>query len=811
MQEAFTKSDINIFEKTYPEHCYHCHDLLPETPIVQDDKAFCCSGCATVFEILSQNDLCDYYALDSSLVGSKIAFDAEKFAFLELTEIQQKLIRYQDESQARVLFNIPSIHCSSCIYLLENLHKLDKGFLKTEINFPRKELTVIYNPAQLNLRKVVEWLARIGYEPYLSLKEMDGSDRPKESKETLIKLGVAGFAFGNIMLLSFPEYLGASPEASHDLDIWFRYIALALSVPVVFYAAGSFFTSAWKSLKHGFLNIDAPIALAVGVTFARSAYEVIVHGAPGYFDSMTGIVFFMLIGRYVQSRTYAKLQFERDYKSYFPLAIPVWREGEFVPVGLHDLVKNDRIKIANGELIPADGMVVKGNAYLDYSFVTGESDLVEKEPGQLVYAGARHRGDLIEIQLLQPVSNSYLTSLWNKDIFTHEKERRDKWLDNISHFFTWLVLLVAAGTAIYWAFNDPTMIMNTVTAVLIIACPCTILLTASFTNGFMLSAFSKKGFYIRSASFLEILSKPDCIVLDKTGTITNPADFEVGYEGHLLNEPQLLAIKALTERTSHPLSRILSLYLDGETANLSVQKLEEIPGQGLRGIINDMQLIIGNAKITKAPRSQSGKGSEVHININDKHAGTFYIKQKYRSGIARMFKALQSIAQTWIISGDVDNEAKQLDILTEGKTKLLFNQLPDQKLEVIESIQKEGKKVIMVGDGLNDSGALRQSDFGIAVTASVHNFTPASDAIIRADMLSMLDRFIRFASMGRKIIAWCFGYSLIYNILGIYLAVNGLLTPLLAAIIMPASSLSIIFLSWLFVGFFNKKLLKEPS
>lgn len=791
--------------------CYHCGDPLPDRPIFEADKSFCCSGCATVYSILSSNDLCNYYDLDATLKGKKIMFEAEKYAFLDLPELSSKLIRYQDDDQVRVLFHIPHVHCSSCIYLLENLPQLHPGFLKTEVNFPKKELTVVYDPKLLSLRESVEWLSRIGYEPYLSLKEMDPAAKPKTNKETLIKLGIAAFAFGNIMLLSFPEYLGASPEASHELDQWFRYIALILSIPVVFYSAGDFFVSAWKSLRHGFLNIDAPIALAVGVTFLRSVYEVTVHQAPGYFDSMTGIVFFMLIGRYVQGKTYEALQFERDYKSYFPLSIPVKTDGVFKPMGLHDLQKNDCIRIANGELIPADGIVYKGTAYLDYSFVTGESEIIEKEPGQLVYAGARHSGEWVEIQLLQPVSHSYLTSLWNKDIFSQTKERRDQWLDKISHFFTWLVLVVAALTGVFWAFVDPSMIMNTVTAVLIIACPCTILLTASFTNGFLLNAFSKSGLFVRSATFLEVLAKPDAVVLDKTGTITNPEDYEVGYEGHVLSEEILTSIRVVTARTSHPLSKIVHKYLKGDYEDFAVKDYQEFPGQGLSGQVGEDIITLGNARLTAAPINRQEKGSVVHVNINGKYAGTFFIRQKYRQGIAQLFEKLQNLADTWIISGDVADESAFLQEMTHEKTRLLFNQLPDQKLAVIESLQKSGQKVIMVGDGLNDSGALRQSDFGIAVTASVHNFTPASDAIIRADKLPVLDRFITLAARGRQIIAACFTYSLLYNIIGIYFAVNGLLTPLLAAIIMPASSLSIIFLSWIMVRYFDQKLLKTEQ
>jgi Cu+-exporting ATPase len=785
--------------------CFHCNDALPSRTITYDDHKFCCDGCAMVYQLLSKSELCDYYSIDPSQQRSKVEFDSNKYAYLELEEIQLKLIRYRDEHKVRVHFYIPKIHCSSCIYLLENLHQLDSGFLDSEINFPRKELNVLYDPSQLSLRDVVEWLARIGYEPYLSLDDME-QKKPKARKDTLIRLGVAAFAFGNIMLLSFPEYLGARPGASDQLDIWFRYLTLILSIPVVFYCAWPFFVSAWKSMRQGILNIDAPVALAIGVTFLRSAYEVLVNQAPGFFDSMSGIVFFMLIGRYVQDRTYEWIHFERDYKSYFPLAVQTWMEGRFQPKALKDLDKKDLIQIGNEEIIPADGMLTKGNASLDYSFVTGESEIVEKKPGDLLYAGARHHGAPIEMQLIQRVSHSYLTSLWNKDIFKQDKERRDKWLDMVSHYFTWLVIAIAAVTAIYWAFTDSSMILNTLTAVLIIACPCTLLLAASFTNGFVLQKLNTNGLFLRSATYLEILSRPDVVVLDKTGTLTNPGDFQVSYDGAALSPVLRQAVSHLAGQSRHPLSKMLHASLGKPGDQFETMHFEEKSGAGIAAQVAGYSIRLGSAAFCDVKTVERRKGSAVFLSVNNTFYGVFYIRQHFRAGIAGMLSRIQKQADTHIISGDTDQDATIIRMISGEGIKMKFNQLPEQKLEWVHGLQTLGKRVIMIGDGLNDAGALRQSDLGVAVSNADHHFTPSSDAIIRADKLHIFDRFIRFALSGRAIISLCFGYSLIYNAVGIYFAVTGALSPLVAAIIMPASSLSIVGLSWILVQWKGKGL-----
>ncbi len=792
--------------------CYHCGDKIESKPIIEANHNFCCEGCATVYLLLSEHNLCDYYDINQDRQSLKVDFESEKYSYLDLDEIRHKLVRYSDDHQERVYFYIPQIHCSSCIFLLENLNRLHPGFLNTDINFPKKELQISYDPSHVSLREVVELLAKIGYEPYLSLENLEADNKPKFRKDLLIKLGVAAFAFGNIMLLSFPEYLGASPEASDQLDIWFRYLALGLSIPVVFYCANSFFISAYKSLKKGILNIDAPIALAVGVTFLRSVYEVVVHQAPGFFDSMSGIVFFMLIGRYVQDRTYDWLHFERDYKSYFPLAVQTFINGSYEPKPIRALKKNDLIQIGHQEIIPADGVLARGTAYLDYGFVTGESEIVEKKIGQTLYAGAKHNGAPIEVQLLQKVSHSYLTSLWNKDIFKVEKQRRDLWLDKVSHYFTWLVILIATLTALFWLWKDSFMVLNTVTAVLIIACPCTLLLTASFTNGFVLNVFNKWGFYLRNASFLEVLAGPSAVVLDKTGTLTNPNDYRISYEGALLNSKIKSAIAKLTKISKHPLSKMLSSAFPLEKGEDNVlESFHEVPGAGTYGRVGKIDIRLGSASFCDQQEDKRRKGTKVYMCINGEFYGIFFLKQQYRLGIGQLFKRLQKFTSTYIISGDSDGDRHVLEEMTNGKTEMRFKQLPEMKLELIKELQVDGKMVIMVGDGLNDAGALRQSDLGVAVSNADNNFTPSSDAIIRSDQVPAFDRYITLAKKGRKIIAGCFAYSLLYNIMGLYFAVSGLLSPLLAAIIMPASSLSIIGASWALVKYHERKIFERKE
>ncbi|HNR18073.1 MAG TPA: heavy metal translocating P-type ATPase metal-binding domain-containing protein, partial [Chitinophagaceae bacterium] len=479
--------------------CYHCGETCPNDKIHSEEKIFCCEGCKMVYQILNQSDLCDYYSLNENPgLNQRIKVRKDKFAFLDDEKIQLQLVSFRDEKQMHITFYLPQMHCSSCLYLLENLYRLDRGVVSSKVNFTRKEVDIIFLTGKTSLRKIAETLTSIGYEPYISLNDLK-EKRPAIDKSMVYQIGVAGFAFGNIMLMSFPEYLGIDASEKVLLNV-FRWANFFLAIPVLLYSALPFYQSSWKSLKHKFLNIDAPIALAIIITFIRSAYEVISGTGGGYFDSMTGIVFFMLAGRILQDKTQRQLSFERDYTSYFPIAVSVVKEDKEVPTALPDLKTGDTLLIHHEELIPADGILTKGKAFIDYSFVTGESLPVLKEMGEIVYAGGKQTEGNIEILVVKEVTQSYLTKLWNRDEFKNTAENKNvSFVHLLSRYFTYIILAIAAATAVYWQLNDPAKMWPAVTAIFIIACPCALFLSNTFTNGNILRILSRNHFYLRNA------------------------------------------------------------------------------------------------------------------------------------------------------------------------------------------------------------------------------------------------------------------------------------------------------------------------
>jgi Cu+-exporting ATPase len=784
--------------------CFHCGDDCNAAIITFDDKNFCCNGCKTVYEIFSENELTCYYDLQSS-PGAIPKEIQGKYDFLSQENIIEKLTEFNDGKTQVTTLYIPHIHCSSCIWILENGNKLNPGISSSQVNFGKKTVRITFDTSKTTLKDVVILLSSIGYEPYISLDDFK-TGKENVNRSLIYKLGIAGFAFGNVMFLSFPEYFQVDGFWIEHYKPLFRWLMFTFSLPVVFYAGVDYFISAYKGLRSKLLNIDVPIALGISVLFIRSTIEIIFDLGTGFFDSLTGLIFFLLLGKFFQQKTYTFLSFERDYKSYFPISVTkISSEIGEHPIQVYDIKKGDRLLIRNEELLPVDGILINGKARIDYSFVTGESEKVSKQPGDKLFAGGKQTSGVIEMEATKSVEQSYLTQLWSNDVFSKNKEDGFTTLTNkISKQFTITVLSIAFIATTFWLFVDPSKAMNVFTAVLIIACPCAIALSAPFTFGNLLRIFGNLKFYVKNASVIEQLAAVNTIIFDKTGTITSNKKSTAQYDGLALNSSEETLLKNTLRGSNHPLSRTLYDILDDHNI-ITLNGFEEHLGKGIQASYNTDHIKIGSASFVGAQES-SVLNTQVHISTNNTYKGKYTFYNSYRKGLAKLFNTLKKNYDLVILSGDNEGEFENLKKLLPSKTKLIFNQKPDDKLDYIKYHQSEGAKVLMIGDGLNDAGALAQSNVGIALSENVNVFSPACDAILDASKFNQIGTFINASKSAINIIKWSFLLSFIYNIIGLYFAVTGQLAPVIAAILMPLSSISIVVFTTIATNLLGRKL-----
>jgi len=768
--------------------CFHCGLPLPVDVISFDEKRFCCEGCKTVYELFSASDMSCYYDF-AAAPGASPTAASEKYAFLSNTEIAASLLDFNEGDTAIVTLRIPHVHCSSCIWILENLSRLDAGVRQSTVNFPKKTVRIVFDPGQTALEKLVGLLCRIGYEPYISLENYKGQ-AVKKDRSDLYKLAVAFFSFGNIMLLSFPEYFELEEYWLDQYRGFFRLLVFLLALPSFLYSASGYYLASWKSIRTGRLTIEIPIALGIIVMFIRSVADMLLNHGPGFFDSMCGLIFFMLLGRAFQTKTYQFLNFERDYRSYFPVAVTRIVEGREESVPVDEIRKGDRLMIRNQELIPADAILMSSTASIDYSFVTGEALPVRKSSGDKLFAGGRQCGVSIEMEVVADMSQSYLTSLWANEVFQKQHERAiESVTDRVSRYFTPALLLLAFGGFFFWMGRDLTTAFNVFTAVLIVACPCALALTAPFTLGNILRILGRRRLYLKNARVIEQLAAVDTIIFDKTGTITAAGDGAVSYEGRSISELEKRQLASALRHSQHPLSRMLYTHL-AVNGTEAVQTYEEVPGKGIRAVIENTDIMLGSASFVGAQVKQ--ETAEVHVAVDGTYVGHFRVAQRYRESLEQVFTDLSAHYRLGLLSGDNEGERERLEKLLPKGVTMCFNQTPKDKLEYIKSLQAEGRKVLMVGDGLNDAGALAQSDVGISITEDVNIFSPACDGILDAADFAILPGFLALSRKAMWVITMSFGLSLLYNVVGLSYALSGHLYPLVAAIIMPLSTVTIV-------------------
>lgn len=787
--------------------CAHCGERCPESTPLHEGRQFCCVGCQMVFGLIHGSGMGRFYDLVPT-PGLRIG-DAtpaqQQWVFLDEPSIQAKLLDYADDHQASVTFLVPAIHCVACVWLLENLYKIHNGIVSSRVNFARREVQIRFERSQTSLSAVAHLISSLGYPPHLTLSELGEtreSQTPAWQKRQWLQLGVAGFGFGNVMLLALPGYLGLDSLS----DAWFKplsgWLGLALALPVVTYSAADYWRAAWISVRQRILTLDVPIAVGLAAIYGQSLYNVASKTGDSYCDSLAGLIFFLLCGRVFQRKTFDHLTFDLDYKGFFPLAVIRRTKTGEETVAISELSTGDHLMIRHGELLPADARLLNGDALVDYSFVTGESEPVARKTSELLYAGGRQVGGSIEVETVRPVSESYLISLWGNEAFRRDRDdTRDSQTNRYTARFTLLVMLIALAAVAYWIPRNPATALKAFTSVLIVACPCALALAAPLTLGSAHRRLATQKVYLRNAQILERMAEVDTVVLDKTGTLTTPGPGAVRWSGEPLTRAEQARLHSLSRHSAHPLASRVAQVLKAEDAPLEVRSFVETSGRGMGGLVESQQIRMGSRTwVTEAGEDvgvpalslSQTTGSAVHVSIDGRYRGCFHIECPLRPEVAGLLQALRGRYSLVLLSGDHAHEAERFQALLGPDSEVRFQQTPFDKLEAIRCLQRAGRKVMMVGDGLNDAGALSQADVGVAVVERVGTFSPASDVIVDGAQLKTLSRVLWFSRRAARIVRAGFVVSGLYNVVGVSIAAAGLLSPLVCAVLMPLSSVSVV-------------------
>lgn len=785
--------------------CHYCGKPA-HSPVEKSGRVYCCRGCLRLEE-LENAAACpvpDEAAGDGETAGGG---ETVRWAHLKQAEYRNKLVRLDSDGHSVTTLFIPDMSCASCVAFLERLPAKHAGIHRAEVNYPRKELRVAFDEAELPLDGLAALLDRLGYPPEMrnaNVAESAGKDRSH-----VARLAVAGFAFGNIMLLSFADHLGGEEFDLSGFQGAFGWFNFALSIPVLLYSARGYFESAWKALRSGGLNMDVPIALGMVVIFVRSVGELLLKTGMGYFDSLAGLAFFLLIGKWYQHSTHSRLAHERDYQSWFPISVlRIGANGEAEATPISTLQAGDRIRIHHGEIVPADGLLVEGAGQIDRSFITGESHPIAVRPGEPIEAGGRQLGGAIDVQVERPVQQSALTRLWNSDAFQKDRKGSIKDpVDRISRHFTWAVLAIAVATLLFWLGKDASTAWNAFTATLIVACPCALALSLPFTYGSTLRWLGRSGAYLKNTLVVEQMARVRDLVFDKTGTLTAAAAFETQFQavpGTEVDPATRGLVAAAAASSAHPLSRAIGRLWAEDRPR--VDAFDEEPGSGVAARVAGSVVLIGTRSWTDAssedvaaldsafPAPVSGlRTTFSYVAVGGRLLGRFAFTKPLRSGIEAELQALARTHRLHLISGDSDAERSAFAAWF-APDRMRFNMKPVEKMAYIRDVQAAhpGELTAMIGDGLNDAGALKEADLGVAVVDDLYAFSPASDLILDAKALQHLGAMLGFARQAQRTVYVLFAISFAYNLVGLYFAVQGLLTPVVAAILMPVSSFTVV-------------------
>ncbi len=797
------------------ESCFHCALPIPANVTIEKEiegqkRRFCCPSCEMVCSAIYEAGLDNFY--DLAPEDTKLGPPPEAprdLALYDLDEVQAEFV--SDLGREREInLLVEGIHCAACVWLIERALGRMEGILSAKVNLSGKRLTVRWDNERVKLSRIIERLGQIGYAAVPFDPEVAEGRIRKQNRAMLFRMAFAGFAAMNLMWVSIALYTGAAEDEFRNL---FHWVGFALATPTLFYSGFPFFRNAWTGLKSRHLTMDLPIALGASVTYFYSLYVTVSGTEVGhvYWDTVVNFLFIILVGRYLEAmakrQAVASTQRLLDLQ---PRGATVLRDGEEVLLPIRAVKVGDRVLVRPGDQIPADGVVVEGRSNVDESMLSGESRPVPKVPGDHVAAGTHNIDSALTIEVEAVLKNTSLGRI----IRLVEDAQSSKapiqcTTDRLVPYFVAVTITLAILTFTFWIGDDFEKALMAATSVLIITCPCAFGLATPMSIAAAAGLGARYGILVKNGGVLETLSRIDHVVFDKTGTLTE-GRMKIQTIERAPEAPQeqaLMAEVAALERFSeHAIARAVVGWADEhELPRMEATEVVSRPGFGLEGCVAGARYVVGTAAwleqhgieadealAARARDFEQAGTSCVFVARDGRHIALLVVADTLREDAPELVEKLRrrGIRMT-ILSGDRRPVAEAI-AQRLGGMEVIAEVLPEQKDEVIRSLQKDGTTVAMVGDGVNDAPALIRADVGIALGSGTDVSGESADIVLMSDELLKVDRAIELSIRTLRTIRQNIAISFTYNIIMVPLAMAAYITPLVAAISMPISSLLVI-------------------
>ena len=768
----------------------------------EDDRqlSFCCKGCQGVYHLLNAEGLDTFYDKlgDTKLQpATQNSEDLEKF---DLEGFKNKYIRTDEDGLCEISLIIEGIHCSACVWLNEKvLHKTD-GVIETSINYTNNKAKVVWDPEVLKLSHIIETIRSIGYNAYPYDPKLQEERAISTRKTYYTRILVAVFGSMNIMWLAVAHYAGYFSGIQQSFKDILNVAEFVLATPVLFYSGWIFFRGAYYGYKNNIVNMDTLVASGALSAYIYSIYAMISQRGEVYFDSVVMIITFVLVGKYLEvlSKKHAVDTLDGIMGST-PTEVTVIDAEVKSLISIENVVVGDVIELKPGEKVVIDGEVIWGQASFDESSLTGENEPIYKQQGDSVLSGSLCLDSLLHYRASKEASNSMLSSIVNllEESIT-KKPRIEQLANTVSGYFSTIILLISLLTFIGWYFwadsFEHALIVGI--SVIVIACPCALGLATPMATLVGISIAAKRGILFKEASFLETMAKSDILALDKTGTITEGKPSVVNAELFEAFDPSLL--HALVSTSNHPISKGIAAYIEKEYETihtLNLENINSIEAKGLKASYKGQQLIGGNAQLLQTEKLSVKADSQnalFFFAIDQILIARFELSDTIRSGAKEAIQNIQELGvKVVMLTGDHEQSAQKVASQV-GIEEVHAKLLPQDKAALIDKFHKEKHVVVMVGDGINDAIALASSDIAIAMGNGADVAISVSDIVLLDEKPASIYESYKLSRRTFGAVKENLGFSLLYNVVAVPLAVMGFVNPLVAALSMSLSSLVVV-------------------